>query len=368
MAFEQIATGFDRPLFVAGHPRQPDQLYVLDQFAGVIQILQPGQDQAPEDEDNFLSLSVRTNANEMGLLGFAFHPDFPNVPKVYVNYNPSGEKKTVVSEFQLDSGDASQVDLGSERVIIEIDQPYTNHNGGMIGFGPDRMLYVGMGDGGDGGDPEENGQDLNSLHGKILRIDVVSDDSQPYLIPADNPFAGTPGHREEIWAYGLRNPWRFSWDSVSELMYAGDVGQGELEEITLIEKGENYGWNKMEGFSCFRSDCDDSDPTPNATNGDGMVLPLFDYGRSTGKSVTGGYVYRSCEVPNWQGRYYFGDYVSNRMFAISWDGEMVEEIELDKSVPGSPMSFGTNAWGDVYVAVQGGLDGDGKIYRLAPQP
>ncbi len=214
----------------------------------------------------------------------AFHPLFPDSNKFYVYYN-FGNLNTRISEFSV-SEDIDQADPNSERIILELAQPYSNHNGGQIAFGPDGYLYIGLGDGGSGEDPLGNGQNRMTLHGSMLRIDIDHYSADvPYTIPADNPFLGNVNQwREEIWAWGLRNPWRFSFDRLTGQLWAGDVGQYLWEEVDIIEGGKNYGWNVMEGFHCFSpaSGCDTS----------GLVLPIVEYDHDAGRSITGGFVYR----------------------------------------------------------------------------
>ena len=367
IGLEMVAGGFDRPVYVTGHPTMPDTLYVLEQKSGSIKILNPGDNMAPPS--SFLTLSVNQSENEMGLLGFAFHPDFPEDPRVYVNYNPDAST-TRISEFTLaDPEDHTVADPNSERVLLSVDQPFGNHNGGMIDFGPDGYLYISFGDGGAANDPLNSGQSLDTLLGKILRIDVEPGNGGEYSIPDDNPFVGQPGAEPEIWAYGLRNVWRFAFDPETGVLYAGDVGQGEWEEVSIIEPGENYGWNEMEGFHCFQGICDDT-AGPHELNADGLRAPIIDYphdGPGSGKSITGGTIYRSCEVPAWDGVYFYADFVSDRVWTLRWDGANVTDNNLvfDPAPESNPSSFGTNAWGDVYVTFFGGFGG--AVYRVVPQ-
>jgi glucose/arabinose dehydrogenase len=361
MGFELVANGFDRPVDVKGHPQVPNRLYVIEQFTGRIKILEPGETSAPTN--NLLELDVRTQENEVGLLGFTFHPDFPEDPRFYVNYNPgSGGVRTRISEFTVTS-DPEVADPSSERILMEFDQPYWNHDGGGLAFGPDGYLYIGVGDGGSGGDPLGSGQDTSTLLGSILRIDVTPGGGEQYSIPADNPFVGQAGFREEIWAYGMRNPFRFSFDDDGTL-YVGDVGQDAYEEISVVEGGQNHGWNDMEGFHCYTNGCD-AGTTPNGVNSDQQVYPIYEYDHGTGYSITGGHVYRSCEVPGWHGAYVFADYNST-VFTLTWDGTNVTNAGSVFNAAGGVVSFGDNAWGDVYGVVFNS-SGTDSIYRLAPQ-
>ena len=356
MTWEYVAGGFDRPVGVTAHRTIPDRLYVIEQHAGNIRYVNGGETSAT---GTVMNISVNSSQNELGLLGFEFHPDFPEDPRFYVNYNPPGAYRTRISEFTMNA-EGTMADPASERILMEIDQPYWNHDGGGLKFGPDGYLYIGLGDGGSGGDPMGNGQNTNTLLGKLLRIDVEPSGNLEYTIPSDNPFVGMGGYREEIWAYGLRNPWRFSFDTDGTL-YLGDVGQDAYEEIDIISGGGNYGWNEMEGFHCFQSNCDDSSSTPNGTNQDGMVLPIIEHQHNSVDSICGGHVYRSCQVPGWQGRYIYGD-LNSTVFSLEWDGSAVSNAGSWGNAPNAILSFGDNAWGDVYVT-----DFGGSIHRLAPQ-
>jgi glucose/arabinose dehydrogenase len=310
---------------------------------------------SPQQAGTFLDITDRVNrgGNEEGLLGLAFDPDYQENGYFYVYYSADNPRRSVLSRFSLDQEDTDVADPGSEVIIMEVEQPFPNHNGGQLAFGPDGYLYVGLGDGGSAGDPEGNGRNLGTLLGSILRIDV-SGLSGPgdYEIPADNPFVGTAGAREEIWAFGLRNPWRFSFDSETGLLWAGDVGQGSWEEIDIIAKGANYGWNTMEGLHCFSpaSGCDQS----------GLALPIFEYDHSEGRcSVTGGYVYRGDQIPSLQGYYIYGDFCTGDIWALTYDGSAVTDNMLLTESGLSITSFGEDLAGNLYV-----LDRQGGIYAL----
>jgi glucose/arabinose dehydrogenase len=299
------------------------------------------------------------SGNEEGLLGLALDPDFAQNGRLYVYYSATpGPRRTVLARLTATGSGASLVvDPGSRLVLLEVPQPFSNHNGGMIAFGPDRMLYVALGDGGSGGDPQGNGQDLkNNLLGSILRLDVRNATAQqPYAIPPDNPFANaTDGTKRETWAFGLRNPWRFSFDSTTGTLWAADVGQNAREEIDVIEKGKNYGWNIMEGTACYRpaQGCDRT----------GLELPITDYGREGGCSVTGGYVYRGRAVPSLAGWYVYGDFCSGRILAIPGDPATARVTQPVEVLPRGPMiaSFAEDAAREVYI-----LAFDGRIYRFA---
>lgn len=388
-SLEMVASGFNRPLLALGHPTEPDRLFVLEQ-AGDVRILEPGQTTAPAE--SFLHVDVEGAGNtsigaEFGLLGFAFHPDFPADPRVYINYNPSdGPLRTVVSEFTLDPGNANQVDPASERIIIELAQPDSNHNGGMLVFDGSGNLLIGMGDGGGGGDTYDTGRDTTVLLSKILRIGVDPDGSEDnptscdgcpqygpfdYTIPADNPFVGNGAFAPEIYAWGLRNPWRFARDPETDLIYVGDVGQNQWEEVTLAAAGADLGWSNMEGFHCFGGAPCDTSAGPNQVNADGITMPLVEYQHSGGRcSVTGGAVYRSCEVPAWDGAYFYSDFCTGEFFGLVWDGNAVTDLGVLLDQNELPLGNGWNAYGDVFVttvdAILGGPIFDGIVYRVAP--
>jgi len=245
-------------------------------------------------------------------------------------------------------GDPDVADPASALEILSVDQPFANHNGGQIVFGPDGMLYVALGDGGGGGDPERNGQDLSTLLGSLLRIDV--DGGVPYAVPPDNPFVGQAGAREEIWAYGLRNPWRFDFDGADGRLYIADVGQNALEEVNAVpgdEGGVNYGWSVMEGRACFRPS--------NGCDQDGLTLPVVQYGHDQGCSVTGGVAYRGSALPRIQGHYFYSDFCSGwiRSFVLV-DGEATEEREWETESLGRVVSFGEDAQGEMYLVLDRG--------------
>ena len=299
------------------------------------------------DPGDFLDLRDRVSDRgwEEGLLGLALAPDFAVSGHFYVYYSASDPRRSVVSRFTADAGRAS-ANADSELVILEVEQPYANHNGGQLAFGPDGYLYVGLGDGGSGGDPQGNGQDVSTLLGAILRIDVAGATAErSYGIPADNPFAGAAGAgRGEIWAYGLRNPWRFSFDRATGRLWAGDVGQDRYEEVDVIVRGGNYGWNRLEGSHCFapRDGC----------GREGMVAPVWEYALEDGAcSVVGGYVYRGAAVPGLSGVYLFADFCSGRVYGLPADGDGGARLLMDSGL--RIVSFGEDGLGEVYVLSQG---------------
>jgi glucose/arabinose dehydrogenase len=305
-------------------------------------------------ETPFLDISSLTSQNsEQGLLGLDFHPDFKNNGEFFVDYTDvNGD--TVVARYQVSGDDPNLADPNSAEQLLFVDQPFPNHNGGNVIFGPDGYLYIGLGDGGSQGDPNNNGQDLSTLLGSILRIDVDNTEGdKPYAIPDDNPFVDDPNAAPEIWDYGLRNPWRFSWDRETDELYIADVGGGVYEEINVEPAGSggnNYGWVIMEGSECYQgADC----------STDGLTLPVAEYTHEFGCSVTGGYVYRGDNQESLIGLYFFADYCSGLMWALGKNdaGEwiMSEPIESGLSIS----SFGEDRNGEIYVT-----DLNGGLYRL----
>mgnify|MGYP002180303295 FL=1 len=289
---------FTQPIDLQYPPDESNRLFVVEQ-EGYIYVFE--NDVFITDKTIFLDIRDRiVFEGERGLLGLAFHPDYENNGYFFVNYTAPGPLRTVVSRFQVTADDPDVGDELSEHIIIEINQPFTNHNGGQVVFGPDGYLYIGMGDGGAGGDPYGHGQNLNTLHSSMLRIDVDNpDEGLNYGIPDNNPFVGT-GYREEIYAFGLRNPWRFSFDPVTNICWIADVGQNLYEEIDLLEVGGNYGWNIMEGAHCY-------DP-PVGCDTAGLIMPFYEYNHNVGESITGGFVYRGSLVPDLYGKYFFADF------------------------------------------------------------
>jgi glucose/arabinose dehydrogenase len=280
----------------------------------------------------------------------AFHPNFTNNKYFYVYYTVSGPK-SVISRFSINNSDSNKGNLTSETLIMELNQPYTNHNGGQIAFGPnDGYLYIALEDGGSSGDPLDNAQNKSNLFGSILRIDV--DSGLPYSIPSDNPFYGnSEGWKEEIWAYGLRNPWRFSFDESTGLLWAGDVGEGTWEEIDIIEKGKNYGWNTRKGMHCYLA------ITCNTT---GLTDPIFEYSHAVGISITGGFVYRgSNHAPHLTGKYIYGDYGTGLIWALEYESGIVKNNSLLNDTVLSISSFGVDQQQELYICAM-----DGYIYKL----
>lgn len=341
---------FTSPVDIQNAGDGSNRLFVVEQ-AGVIQVFQ--NDPAVTASSVFLDINSRVSSGgERGLLGLAFHPDFPDSAYFYVNYTAPAPLRTRVSRFSLDTTDTSVGDPNSELILLTVDQPYSNHNGGQLRFGLDGMLYVATGDGGSSGDPDGNGQNLSTLLGALLRIDVDNPDAGlNYGVPSDNPFVGVAGAREEIFAYGLRNPWRFSFDTATGQLWAADVGQNEYEEIDTVSAGGNYGWNVMEASSCYEAaSCDQT----------GLELPVWEYVHENGnQSVTGGFVYRGSRTTELIGKYVYGDYISGRIWALDATSDTVltnsELVDAPFNIP----TFGVDESGDLLIA-----SFDGTIYRL----
>ena len=343
--------GFERLTNLA-QPAGEDNLLFVTEQAGIIQ----GFVNDPTVAESFVFLDitnrVSTKGDEEGLLGMAFDPDYSENGRFYVYYSASNPRRSVLSRFQAPPDNTDSADAASEVIIMEIPQPYSNHNGGQLAFGPDGYLYVGLGDGGSAGDPKANGLDLGTLLGSVVRIDVSRETDRPgYGIPNDNPFSGVEGARGEIWAYGLRNPWRFSFDRETGELWLGDVGQHLWEEIDIIEKGGNYGWNVMEGEHCFRpkTGCDTA----------GLEPPVFEYGSEEGCSVIGGYVYRGNRLPFLWGAYVYADYCSGSIWALRQEDGSVTDQRLIASLDRQITSFGQDREGNIYVLTQ-----NSGIYEL----
>ena len=316
----------------------------------------------------FLDISTEVaTCNECGLLGLAFHPDYATNGYFYVNYSDSSGNDTIIERFQVDPSDANLATKVGRQVVIEIDQPYSNHNSGPIKFGPDGYLYISTGDGGGGGDPDETAQNPQSLLGKMLRLDVTG--VMTYTIPADNPFVGDPTVRDEIWATGLRNPWRFDFDSQTGGLWLADVGQYTNEEINVQAAsstgGENYGWDCREGFDVYPNkpwDTADSSPLcPDDTSA--FKDPVYDYPHSgaavSGCSVTGGQVYRGNWYPEFQGLYFFADYCTRALWTLTTDPPAPTFGATTATVPGNPTTFGSDSRGEMYVG-----NDDGEVFRI----
>jgi glucose/arabinose dehydrogenase len=348
--------GFEAPVFLTHAGDGSGRLFVVEK-TGKIWIIVDGEVQpAP-----FLDVSSKITAagNEQGLLGLAFAPTFAETGHFFINYTDK-QGATTVARYTVADADPNQADAQSAFLVLTVAQPAANHNAGMLDFGPDGYLYVPLGDGGAANDRFGNGQNPATLLGKILRLDVTTDPAQPYQIPADNPFVSADWNgqdvRDEVWAIGLRNPWRTSFDRETGDFWVADVGQNQIEEVNVLQPGapggENLGWPIMEGMSCFNAaDCDQT----------GLTLPVADYTHVGGNcSVTGGYVYRGAEFPQWRGIYFYGDYCSGRFWALAPDGSggwrNAEILDADFVLS----SFGEDEAGELYA-----LDyGSGVIYHL----
>ncbi len=350
LALTPVVGGLSFPVYLTTPPGDTARLFVLEKD-GVIRIVRSDTLQTAP----FLDITgLTTKGNEQGLLGLAFPPDYAVSGSFYVSYTAPGggnAGQSVIARYQVSAD--PDIALTQGTVVLHTDQPYANHNGGMIAFGPDSLLYVGLGDGGGGGDPDGNGQNRTDLLGSILRIDVRD---STYRIPPGNPWATDPSFRHELWAYGLRNPWRFSFDRQTGDLYIGDVGQDAREEVDIQSAGaaggENYGWNMMEGLSCYNA----------ATcNQSGLTLPVLDYDHGQGCSITGGYVYRGAAVPAVQGLYFYSDFCTGfvRSFRKSGRGITERHSWPALGLGGGVTSFGEDGRGNLYVLTSGG-----EIYRF----
>mgnify|MGYP001337534425 CR=1 FL=1 len=367
----KINDGFIKPIYVTSLKLKYDYHFVVEQD-GIIHILKNHK----KNPNPFLDISDRVHqtfypADERGLLGLAFHPKFSINGYFYVNYIDQ-EGYTIISRFQSNE---MIVNMRSEKILLKILQPYSNHNGGHLDFGPDGYLYISVGDGGSSGDPENRAQNLDNYFGKILRIDV--DQGDPYSIPTNNPFVGKKNVKEEIWSYGLRNVWRFSFDKLNGDKYLGDVGQNNFEEIDFESSsskgGLNFGWKVMEGFHCFEfSECDKKN----------LTLPIYEYPNNAnyiktlagfkqknrdGCSVTGGYVYRGNSIPELYGKYIFGDYCTGKVWSFNHDGLKINNFvnhtnTIMNSIDKKSFylsSFGSSQDGELFL-----IDYSGILYQL----
>lgn len=340
---------FNNPDGIYPDPTNSNRLFITEQ-TGAVKVFNNTKNSSASA--TFLDITNRVlYGGEQGLLGLAFHPNYTQNGYLYLNYVADNPRRTVIARYTVNSNDPNTADPASQQIILEIPQPYSNHKGGQLAFGPDGYLYVGVGDGGSEGDPNGNGQNRQTLLGKILRVDVNSASAgRNYTIPAINPYAANNlGYREEIYAYGFRNPWRFSFDSTGQL-WVGDVGQDRLEEIDIVEAGKNYGWNTMEGTYCYNP--------PSGCNQTGLTLPVYNYTHELGDAVIGGYVYNGQANPSLKGSYIYGDYGSGRIWALTINNQPPSNIQLTDSNL-NIASFGVDQNRELYITAY-----DGKIYTL----
>ena len=340
-------------------PGIPNKLFLAVK-TGEIVIIDTATTSVPETEFLDISEKVNSTGNEEGLLGFTFDNHYMDNRFFYVYYSASKPRRSVISRFTAETDNLLKAIPGSEKILLEVEQPYSNHNGGHLQFGLDGFLYIGLGDGGSAGDPLNNGQDLSTLLGSILRINVHTENTQTrYTVPMDNPFANNvEGFRGEIWAYGLRNPWKFSFDTNSGTLWAADVGQNKYEEINLIVRGGNYGWNEMEGSSCYNNFWEISQNEDCLK--EEFVEPIFTYPHDAGNcSVTGGYIYRGSQIEYLRGLYIYADFCSGRIWALEHDskGNAVNTLLIDSNLAIS--SFAKDSKNELYV-----ISYDGAIYRM----
>jgi glucose/arabinose dehydrogenase len=342
-----VVSGLVAPLDFQSARDGTGRFFIVEQ-GGTIRILKAKKLLAPP----FLNISsIIVSGGETGLLGLAFHPQYKTNGRFFVNYTRrvNGQLQTVIAEYHVSSSNPNLADPNSGRVILVINQPFDNHNGGQIAFGLDGFLYIGTGDGGSGGDPQGNGQKLSTLLGKMLRIDINS--APPYGIPPDNPFVGVSGAKGEIWAYGFRNPWRFSFDKTTKRLFVADVGQDAWEEVDTVTKGGDFGWNIMEGKHCY--------PPGTNCNQAGLIQPIAEYSHSEGIAVIGGYVYRGGAIPALKGLYVFGDFGSGQVWTLqetqpgTWTRAPLLSAGFNIS------AFGRAGNNELYV-----LDYNGNLYKL----
>ncbi len=348
---QPVVSGLNRPLLVASARDGSNRLFIVER-AGLVRLVTPGASQPlPTPFLNLTAKVLTTTAqgDERGLLGLAFHPQFSANRRFYVNYTRQPDGATVISEFRVSIGSANVADV-EEKIVLTVPQPFSNHNGGMMDFGKDGFLYIGMGDGGSGNDPGNRAQNIEELLGKFLRIDVnTPNGAVPYSSPPSNPFFGATPGRDEIYAVGLRNPWRWSFDRETGQLYAGDVGQGAVEEIDIIELGKNYGWRVLEGTRC-------TNLGPASCTASGFTPPIHEYQQASGRcSVTGGYVYRGKRQTLPAGSYVFGDYCTGEIFLFE---NGAARLLLDS--PYNIASFGEDEFGELYVVHLGGA-----VYRIS---
>ena len=346
LRLETVASGLSNPLYLTAPTGDP-RLFIVEQPGRIRVVANDALLPTP-----FLDITSKiASGGERGLLSMAFHPQYATNGFFYVNYTDT-RGNTVVERYRVGSN-PNVADASSARPVINIDQPFSNHNGGHILFGPDGMLYIPMGDGGSAGDPGNRAQDRANLLGDLLRLDLSV---EPYRIPTNNPYVGQSSARNEIWAYGLRNPWRIWFDRTANLLYIADVGQGQQEEINVVPAatgGQNYGWRIMEGSACYNA------PT---CDRNGLTLPVLTYSHSEGCSVTGGIVYRGNRIPAIRGHYFYSDYCNGWVRSFRYaNGTAADQRTWNVGSVGNVLSYGEDAAGEMYL-----LSSNGRVYRFAP--
>ena len=347
---------FQQPVDIQNAGDGSNRIFVSEQ-RGVISVFLNSQNTT--SIKTFLDISDKVlSGGELGLLGLAFHPDYKDNGYFFVDYTTDNPRRTIISRFKVSATDPDMAERNSEVILLEINQPYSNHNGGQISFGPDGYLYISLGDGGSAGDPQNNAQNLSSPLGKILRIDInKKSGSLNYAIPPDNPFKGnSSGYREEIFAYGLRNVWRFSFDFSTNKIWAADVGQNAWEEIDLIEKGGNYGWRCYEGNHSYNT---------SGCTANNYIKPIWEYGHNSdgGLSITGGFIYKGKNASELLGKYIYADYVSGKIWSLELNGSTVNNTFIFASA-GSISTFGQDENKELYFANYA----NGKIYKFKGTP
>lgn len=353
-----VASGYSSPIFVTYAPGDTTRLFVVEK-GGIIKIIKNGTPLATPFLD--IDSIVNSVSSEQGLLGLAFDPNYATNGRFFVSYTGNVGGESIIARYGV-SANPDIANATAQLKVITVAQPFANHNGGMIAFSPiDGYLYIALGDGGSGGDPQNRAQNLDSLLGKMLRLDVSG--AVAYTIPPDNPFIGLIPGRDEIWAYGYRNPWRFSFDRQNGDMWIADVGQGNIEEVDFepssSDGGVNYGWRLKEGFNCFN-------PGSGCDPGGVLTDPITQYFHDGGKcSITGGYIYRGCAIPDLQGSYFYGDYCTGEIWSIRYNGSAVVDSVYRDAAIGQPgfalVSFGEDALGELYI-----VRISGSIYKIVP--
>jgi glucose/arabinose dehydrogenase len=339
---------FSHPVGLVPSNDGSNRLFVVEQ-EGTIRVFENN----PTATSSSLFLDIQSKVlfgGEQGLVGFALHPNYEQNRYFYVDYIADNPPRTVIARYQTSSTNPNLAMQTSEFILLQINQPFSNHNGGQLSFGDDGYLYIGMGDGGSAGDPQGNAQNLSSLLGKILRIDIDNtSQNQNYSIPQDNPYkSNSIGYREEIYAYGFRNPWRFSFDSANSKLWVGDVGQSQREEIDIVEKGKNYGWNIMEGTIPYAGGSQT-----------GLELPIWEYSHDEGNAIVGGYIYHGSTLTELQSKYIYGDYGSGKIWALQYNTATTPQNTLQVDTTLNISSFGIDEQNELFICSL-----EGKIYSL----